>query len=90
MPDKVDITIVGAGVVGLAVAARLADAKKDIFVLEKNTSFGLETSSRHSGVVHSGLYYPEGSLKARLCTEGNRKLYEICRKYEIGYKQIES
>jgi L-2-hydroxyglutarate oxidase LhgO len=86
--DILDVTIIGAGVVGLAVAARLADEKKDIIVLEKEHSFGQETSSRHSGVIHSGIYYPPDSLKSNLCVEGNKRLYEICRKYNIAHKQI--
>ena len=85
--DIVDITIIGAGVVGLAIAARLGDKNKEIYVLEKNPSFGQETSSRHSGVIHSGIYYPQGSLKSRLCVEGNKLLYEICRKYDVDHKQ---
>jgi L-2-hydroxyglutarate oxidase LhgO len=57
-------------------------------VLEKNEKFGLETSSRHSGVIHSGIYYPEGSLKARLCVEGTQLLYELCQGHGIGYKKL--
>lgn len=86
--DKVDITIIGAGVVGLAIAARIADEKKNIIVLDKNHTFGQETSSRNSEVIHSGIYYPPGSLKSRLCVEGNKKLYEICRKHNITHKRI--
>jgi L-2-hydroxyglutarate oxidase LhgO len=88
MPDRAEVTIIGAGVVGLAIAAQLAKANRQVYVLEKNNSFGLETSSRHSGVIHAGIYYPEGSLKAKLCVAGNRKLYEICPRYDIGYKKL--
>lgn len=88
MSEPVDITIVGAGVVGLAVAARVADEKRKVFVLEKNASFGQETSSRNSQVIHAGLYYPPGSLKARTCVEGNRMLYEICRKNGIPHQNL--
>jgi L-2-hydroxyglutarate oxidase LhgO len=88
MPDRAEVTIIGAGVVGLAIAAQLAKANRQVYVLEKNQSFGLETSSRHSGVIHAGIYYPEGSLKAKLCVAGNRILYELCPRYDIGYKKL--
>ena len=88
MKFKSDITIIGAGVVGLAIAAQLAHRDRVVFVLEKNERFGQETSSRHSGVIHSGIYYPAGSLKAKLCVEGNRLLYELCGKRGIGHKKL--
>ncbi len=88
MKFKADITIIGAGVVGLAIAAQLARRDRVVFVLEKNERFGQETSSRHSGVIHSGIYYPAGSLKAKLCVEGNRLLYELCRKHGIGHRKL--
>jgi L-2-hydroxyglutarate oxidase LhgO len=87
MPDKVDITIIGAGVVGLAVAARVAGKNRNVYVLEKNETFGRETSSRNSGVIHAGIYYPAGTLKARLCVEGNRMLYELCGHCGIPHRQ---
>ena len=68
--DKATITIIGAGVVGLAIAAELSLKYRDIVVLEKHDSYGRETSSRNSEVIHSGIYYPEGSLKSLLCREG--------------------
>lgn len=86
--DTIDITIIGAGVVGLAVATRLARPDREVYVLEKNDSFGRETSSRHSGVIHCGIYYPEGSLKAKLCVAGRHKLYDICEKYGIPYRKL--
>ena len=88
MKFKSDITIIGAGVVGLAIAAQLAHRDRVVYVLEKNERFGQETSSRHSGVIHSGIYYPYGSLKAKLCVEGSRLLYELCRKHGIGHKRL--
>jgi L-2-hydroxyglutarate oxidase LhgO len=88
MTDKADITIIGAGVVGLAIAARVASEDREVYVLEKNETFGLETSSRHSGVIHSGIYYPESSLKAKLCVAGNHMLYELGERYEIGCKRL--
>ncbi|MEW6676187.1 MAG: FAD-dependent oxidoreductase [Nitrospirota bacterium] len=65
--EEVNITIIGAGVVGLAIAAELSSKYNDIVVLERHGSFGQETSSRNSEVIHSGIYYPEGSLKTKLC-----------------------
>ena len=80
------VTVVGAGVVGLAVAARLA-RDGDVVVLERRARHGQETSSRNSEVIHGGMYYPAGSLKARLCVEGNRSIYEICEAHGIPYKR---
>ncbi len=88
MPDRADVTIIGAGVVGLAIAAQVARAKRHVYVLEKNQGFGRETSSRHSGVIHAGIYYLKGSLKAKLCVAGNRILYELCKRYDIGHKKL--
>jgi L-2-hydroxyglutarate oxidase LhgO len=81
-----EITIIGAGVIGLAIAEKLSDSSKNLFVVEKHTTFGQETSSRNSEVIHAGIYYPQGSLKAKLCVEGNRLLYEYCRKFDIPCK----
>ena len=88
MSIEVDITIIGAGVVGLAVAAEIAQAGKHTCVIEKNHTFGLETSSRNSEVVHAGIYYPHDSLKARFCMEGNRLLYQLCEQYGIDHKRL--
>ena len=88
MLPEVDVAIIGAGVVGLAIAAEVAQEKREIFVLEKKSSFGLETSSRNSEVVHSGIYYPEDSLKAKFCVEGRGLLYKLCEKFGIGYKKL--
>ena len=88
MKFKSDITIIGAGVVGLAIAAQLAHRDRVVYVLEKNERFGQETSSRHSGVIHSGIYYPYGSLKAKLCVEGNHLLYELCQEHGIGHARL--
>ena len=81
--DKVEITIIGAGVVGLAVAAELSRAYHSVVVLERQATFGQETSSRNSEVIHSGIYYPTGSMKTRLCVEGARLLYEYCEKHNV-------
>jgi len=87
--EEFDIVIVGAGVVGLAIASELgrARAKKNILVLEKADSFGRETSSRNSEVIHAGMYYPAGSLKARLCVQGRIALYELCARQKIPIKK---
>ncbi len=84
----IQLTIIGAGVVGLAVAARLAEKMKGIYILEKNPKYGLETSSRNSEVIHAGIYYPHDSLKAKLCVRGNRLLYELCEKHQIPHQRI--
>lgn len=88
MMHEVDITIIGAGVVGLAIAAQVASEDREVYVLEKNETFGLETSSRQSGVIHAGIYYPEGSLKATMCVAGNRMLYQLCRTYGIAHIKL--
>ncbi len=85
---EVDITIIGAGVVGLAIAAQVTSEDREVYVLEKNETFGLETSSRQSGVIHAGIYYPQGSLKATMCVDGNRMLYQLCTAYGIGHMRL--
>ena len=85
---RFDITIIGAGVVGLAIAEALSTRYKNILLLEKNESHGQETSSRNSEVIHAGIYYPDGSLKASLCIEGRKLLYEACRRRDIPHRQI--
>jgi len=85
--DEVKITIIGAGVVGLAIAAELSREYEDIVVLEKHEKFGQETSSRNSEVIHSGIYYPPNSLKAKLCVNGASLLYEYCEKYSIPHSR---
>jgi len=73
-----EITVVGAGVVGLAIAARLAPSHPDLMIVERRSKHGTETSSRNSQVIHAGIYYPPGSLKATLCREGRDRLYALC------------
>ncbi len=82
------MTIIGAGVIGLALAAELARPDRHVFLLEKNEAYGGGISSRLSEVIHAGLYYPEGSLKARLCIAGNRLLYEIASRYGIPHRKV--
>jgi L-2-hydroxyglutarate oxidase LhgO len=82
---RVDVAVIGAGVVGLAVGRALAAQGLDTAVLERNPRPGQETSSRHSGVLHAGLYYPTGSLKARLCVEGRRALVAFCQRHDVPH-----
>jgi L-2-hydroxyglutarate oxidase LhgO len=82
-----DITIVGAGVVGLAIASELANNKRVIYILEKNRSHGMGISSRNSEVVHAGIYYPQDSLKARLCVEGRELLYDVCSRNNLPHRK---
>jgi L-2-hydroxyglutarate oxidase LhgO len=85
---RADITVIGAGVVGLAIAAEIANEKREVFVVERNETFGQETSSRNSQVVHAGIYYPEGTLKAKTCVAGNTIIYELCNKHGIGHRRL--
>jgi L-2-hydroxyglutarate oxidase LhgO len=80
-----EITIIGAGVIGLAIAERVSQDHKNVFLIEKHTSFGQETSSRNSEVIHAGIYYTRDSLKSRLCVEGKWLLYDYCRKYNVPF-----
>ncbi|GAA4652153.1 NAD(P)/FAD-dependent oxidoreductase [Kistimonas scapharcae] len=81
--EKVDTVIIGAGVIGLAIARQLARPGKSVFVLEQHDRFGEETSSRNSEVIHAGIYYPSGSLKAFLCVRGKALLYNYCEQHRI-------
>jgi L-2-hydroxyglutarate oxidase LhgO len=81
------ITIIGAGVVGLAIAERVSKDFKDVFLIDKYPTFGQETSSRNSEVIHAGIYYPKGSLKSRLCVEGKRLLYDYCQENDVAFKK---
>jgi len=87
MLAEIDVAIIGAGVIGLATAREIAQGKKEVFVFEKNRTFGLETSSRNSEVIHAGIYYPEDSLKAKLCVEGRNLLYRLCSEHSIACKK---
>jgi L-2-hydroxyglutarate oxidase LhgO len=81
----VEITVIGAGVVGLAIAEKVTEKYNNVFILEKHLTFGQETSSRNSEVIHAGIYYPKGSLKSKLCVDGKRLLYDYCRKFDIPF-----
>lgn len=83
----VNICIIGAGVVGLAEAMELSKVHNNIFLLEKHSKFGQETSSRNSEVIHSGIYYPANSLKASLCVAGHKLLYDYCEQKDIRFNK---
>lgn len=85
--DSVDVVVIGAGVVGLAVARALALQGREVMVLEAADAIGTGTSSRNSEVIHAGIYYPQGSLKARLCVEGKELLYDYCAQRGIGHSR---
>ncbi|MDH3643921.1 MAG: NAD(P)/FAD-dependent oxidoreductase [Gammaproteobacteria bacterium] len=85
--DTVECIVIGAGVIGLACARRLAEAGREVIVLERNELIGAETSSRNSEVIHAGIYYPTGSLKAQLCVAGKRHLYEYCKARGVPHQR---
>jgi L-2-hydroxyglutarate oxidase LhgO len=86
--DEVECVVVGAGVVGLAAARAMALAGHEVVVVERAYAIGFETSSRNSEVIHAGLYYPAGSLKARSCVAGRQRLYAYCREHGVPHAQI--
>jgi len=83
---EIETTIIGAGMIGLAIAAELSKQDQNIYVIESNATFGNEVSSRNNEVVHAGIYYPKDSLKARLCVEGNRLLRRLCESHRIPFR----
>jgi L-2-hydroxyglutarate oxidase LhgO len=85
--DAVDAVVIGAGVVGLAIARALAARGREVLLLEAADHFGTETSSRNSEVIHAGIYYPRDSLKARLCVAGRGLLYDFCDAYGVPYRR---
>ena len=86
--ERVECVVVGAGVVGLAVARRLARAGREVIVLEAADAIGTGTSSRNSEVIHAGIYYPTGSLRARLCVPGRDALYDYCAAHGVEHRRI--
>jgi len=85
--DTVDVVVIGAGVVGLAVARALAMRGREVLIVEASESFGTGISSRHSEVIHAGIYYPRGSLKAQLCVLGRDRLYDFCERFGVAHRR---
>jgi len=88
MEEKLDCVVVGAGVVGLAIARTLALAGREVVVLEAESRIGMHASSRNSEVIHAGIYYSETSLKAQLCVQGKDMLYRYCEQHHVPHKRI--
>ena len=88
MSHEADVVVVGAGAVGLAAAAALARSHRGVVVLERHDRIASEISSRNSEVIHAGIYYPEGSLKARMCVEGRERLYQHCENRGVPQRQL--
>jgi len=86
--DKVDAVIIGAGAVGLAIAAEITRKNRDVFILEKESATGQGASSRNSEVIHAGIYYATGTLKAKVCVESNPMIYQICAENKVPYKRL--
>jgi glycerol-3-phosphate dehydrogenase len=84
--DRANIVIIGGGVVGCAVARAVSERWSDVFLVEQMPRLGMGASTRNSGVIHSGIYYPPGSLKARLCVAGNRMLHEFCAAHNVPHR----
>ncbi|MEH6402775.1 MAG: FAD-dependent oxidoreductase, partial [Sneathiella sp.] len=80
--------VIGAGVIGLAIARTLCVQGRDVLVLEQNGHFGEETSSRNSEVIHAGIYYAKDSLKAKFCVEGKELLYKYCEDFNIPHNKV--
>lgn len=85
--ELVECVVIGAGVIGLAIARQLAQAGREVVILEAETTFGTVTSARNSEVIHAGIYYPAGSLKAALCVRGRNLLYDYCRSHGVAHRQ---
>ena len=83
--EHIDVAVIGAGVTGLASARAIALGGRSVCVLERHPRAGLDTSTHNSGVIHAGMYYPAGTLKARLCVEGRRLLYEFCARTGVPH-----
>src|SRR5438477_5044412 len=86
--NEVSVVIIGGGVVGCAIAHAISGRWPDTFLLEQMPKLGMMTSSRNSGVIHSGIYYAKDSLKARHCLEGNRLTYEFCKAHHVPYQRV--
>jgi L-2-hydroxyglutarate oxidase LhgO len=88
MSADIDVIVVGAGVIGLAIARALAMAGREVIVIEKGPTIGTATSSRNSEVIHAGIYYPTDSLKARLCIDGRKQLYAFCADHGVPSRRL--
>lgn len=87
MPEKLDCIVIGAGVIGIAIGRRLALAGREVVILEAEPNIGSHTSSRNSEVIHAGIYYPENSLKAKLCVAGRELLYRYCEDRQVAFQR---
>lgn len=87
MATDIQTVVIGAGVIGLAIARALAEAGQEVMVLERHDRIGSETSARNSGVIHAGIYYPPGSTRARLCVQGRRQLYSFARERGVPFSR---
>ncbi len=88
MSEQLDCVVIGAGVVGLAIARRMALAGREVVILEAEEAFGTHTSARNSEVIHAGIYYASGSLKAQLCVPGKQALYRYCAEHDVKHRNI--
>src|SRR5277367_107623 len=84
--DQANVLIIGGGVIGCAIAREVSQRWQDVFLVEQFPKLGMSTSTRNSGVIHSGIYYPKNSLKASLCLEGNRLTKEFCAEYNVPHR----
>jgi len=83
------VIVIGAGIVGLACARELSKKGHEVFIAEQESYIATQTSSRNSGVIHAGIYYPSDSLKAELCTRGKQLLYEYCEEFNVPFSRTQ-
>ena len=88
MSEQVDCVVIGAGVIGLAIARRMALASREVDMPEAEETFGTHTSARNSEVIHAGIYYASGSMKATLCVPGKQALYRYCAEHDVKHRNI--